>query len=84
MPRIVVGTPSTDGEGSGWRRPRFNTNAVRGIRLSITRGMSPTALQSASAAGFCASTDSGPASIVKSPLRSVRISPPARGDASRI
>src|SRR5690349_11880160 len=42
----------------------------------------PNSRISASAAGFAFRTESGPASIVKPSTRSVRISPPARDDAS--
>ena len=43
---------------------------------SISRAVRPSASQSSSAAGFCASTESGPASMVKPSTCSVRIRPP--------
>jgi len=55
---------------------------VRGGRIAITRVPSPSSSISSSAAGFCASTESGPASIVNPSTCSVWIRPPARGAAS--
>ncbi len=68
---IVVGMPSTDGEGSGYRRPSRATKAVRGVRVGIRRPASPSSSHSVSAAGFCTSIESAPASMVNPSIRSV-------------
>ena len=60
------------------RALRAARTRVRGARRSrSSRGPSPSSSHSSSAAGFCARTESGPASIVKPSTCSVWISPPS-------
>ena len=77
-----IGKPSADPSINGCNRPSRMTYAVRGVSVGWRRSAMPSSRHRETAAGFCTSSESGPASIVQSSIRSVRITPPARGAAS--
>ena len=72
-----------DAAGKACRRPRRWMYAMRGGLVATSRPPRPSSSQSAIAAGFCTSSESGPPSIVKPPTSSLKITPPARGARSR-
>ena len=55
---------------------------MRGCSVETSRSAMPSSRQSATAAGFCTSIESGPPSTTQPSKRSVRMTPPARAPAS--
>ena len=79
----VIGNPRNDPSAIACSRPSRSTYAVRGVSVGTSRSAIPSSRHSATAAGFCTRSESGPASMTQSSKRSVAITPPTRAVASR-